>query len=169
LVHLRREHEDIALSRTGRLRLRRRDHPFTVQKRYRFKESAVECTLLLRNDSAADLELWYGLEVNLALASRGEAHLLALKGSQKKELGTERAEADKLEGVLVRDPANEAAITLESANPFSLWSLPVETVSYPPAGRSRQYQSNCLVLSWKFSLAAGEQWEGKLTLRLEKE
>jgi len=169
LVHLRREHEDIALSRTGRLRLRRRDHPFTVQKRYRFKESAVECTLLLRNDSAADLELWYGLEVNLALASRGEAHLLALKGSQKKELGTERAEADKLEGVLVRDPANEAAITLEAASPFSLWSLPVETVSYPPAGRARQYQSNCLVLSWKFSLAAGEQWEGKVTLRLEKE
>ena len=88
VVHLRREHEDIGLARTGRLRLRRRDHPFTVQKRYRFKDAAVECALLLRNDSAADLELWYGLEVNLALASRGEAHLLALKGSQKKELGS---------------------------------------------------------------------------------
>ncbi len=106
VVHLRREHEDIGLARTGRLRLRRRDHPFTVQKRYRFKDAAVECALLLRNDSAADLELWYGLELNLALASRGEAHLLALKGSQKKELGSERAEADKLDGVLVRDPAN---------------------------------------------------------------
>jgi len=42
-------------------------------------------------------------------------------------------------------------------------------VSYPPSGRARQYQSNCLVLSWKFSLAAGEQWEGKVTLRLDTE
>jgi alpha-amylase len=169
LVHLHREHEDITLARTGRLRLRRRDYPFTVQKRYRFKEAAVECSLLLRNDSAAALELWYGLELNLALASRGEAHLLALKGSQKKELGSERAEADKLEGVLVRDPANAVAIGLESASPFSLWSLPVETVSYPPSGRLRQYQSSCLVLSWKFALAAGEQWETKVSLRLESE
>jgi alpha-amylase len=169
LVHLRREHEDIGLSRTGRLRVRRRDHPFSVQKRYRFKEAAVECSVQLRNDSAVELELWYGLELNLALASRGEAHLLALKGSQKKELGTERTEADKLDGVQVRDPANEVTIGLESSSPFSLWSLPVETVSYPPSGRLRQYQSSCLVLSWKFPLAAGEQWEGKVTLRLETE
>jgi hypothetical protein len=169
VVHLRREHEDIGLARTGRLRQRRRDYPFTVQKRYRFKDPVIDCALQLRNDSAVGLELWYGLELNLALASRGEARILGLKGSQKKELGAERAEAEKLEGVLVRDPANSVAISLESASPFTLWSLPVETISYPPAGRTRQYQSSCLVLSWKLALAAGEQWEGKVTLRLEEE
>jgi len=169
VVHLRREHEDIGLTRTGRLRLRRKDHPFTVQKRYRFKDGSIECVLLLRNDSPARLDLWYGLELNFSLPSRGETRILALKGSQKRELGTDRAEADKLDGVLVRDLANSVAIRLEAASPFTLWSLPVETVSYPPAGRARQYQSSCLVLSWRFPLPAGEQWEGKVSLQLEQE
>jgi hypothetical protein len=168
-LHLRREHAEVTLARTGRLRVRRKDYPFTVQKGYRFKDGTVECALQLRNDSAVGLELWYGLEMNFALPSQGETHIVALKGSQKRDLGAQRTEADKLDGVLVRDPINSAVITLEARGPFSLWSLPVETVSYPPSGRSRQYQSSCLVLSWKLALAAGEKWECGVTLRLDRE
>jgi len=169
VAHLRREHEDITLARTGRLRIRRKDHPFTLQKRFQFKEGLIECGLLLRNDSAVKLDLWFGQELNLALPAKDQTRILALKGSQKRELGCERAEADKLEGLLVRDLVNSVAISLEAAAPFTLWSLPVETVSYPQRGRTRHYQSSCLLLSWKFSLAPGEQWEQKVSLRLAGE
>lgn len=169
VAHLRREHEDITLSRSGRLRIRRRDYPLTVQKRFQFKEGAIECGLLLRNGGSARLDLWYGLELNLALPSKEQTRIAAQKGSQKRELGCERTETDKVEGVTVRDLANSVAVSLETPSPFLLWSLPVETVSYPPGGRVRHYQSSCLVLSWKFPLSPGEQWEGKVTLKLAAE
>jgi hypothetical protein len=171
LVNLRREHKELELMRQGRLRIRRRDHPFTVGKRYRFRDGTLELGVELQNQSAVELELWYGLELNLALPSKEgkEVRILSIRGSQKKELGSERAEAEKLDGLLVRDLRNSVAITLSSEQVFSLWSLPVETVAYPPQGRTRQYQGGCLLLSWKLTLEPGQSWAAKIGLQLQKE
>jgi hypothetical protein len=171
LVNLHREHKELELERLGRLRIRRKDHPFKVGKRYRFRDGTVELAVELANDSAARLEFWYGLELNLALPSKDgkEVRILSVRGNQRKELGSERAEADKLEGLAVRDLCNAVAITLAAEPVFSLWSLPVETVSYPPQGRTRHYQASCFVLCWKLALEAGEKWTGKVGLQLQKE
>ena len=170
-VELKREHKELELVRRGRLRIRRRDHPVTVGKRYRFRDGLVELAVELKNEAAAGLELWYGLELNLALPSKDskDVRILSIRGSQRKELGGDRAEAEKLDGLLVRDLRNSVAINLVADPVFLLWSLPVETVSYPPQGRTRHYQASCFVLSWKLALQPGERWTAKVGLQLQKE
>lgn len=171
LEDLRREHKLLALQRNGRLRVRRKDYPFSVQKRYQFKDGSIELQVSLKNSSSTKLDVWYGMELNFALASREarDARVLVLRGSQKKELAGERAEAEKAEGLALRDLRNEVLINLEADNPFSLWSLPVETVAYPPTGRMKQYQSSCFVLHWKFTLPAQEKWQARVSLQIQKE
>jgi len=169
LVDLHRERKELALERRGRLRIRRRDHPFTVGKHYRFRDGMVELAVELANSSETTLEFCYAVELNLALPSKDakEVRILSVRGSQKKELGSERAEADKLEGLQIRDFCNAAAITVSGEPAFSLWSMPVETVSYPPQGRTRQYQATCFLLLWNLALRPAERWTGKIGLQIQ--
>ncbi len=170
LAELKREHNELILEKNGSLRLRNRLYPFQIQKRYLFKRSSLDVYFTLTNRSEKPLDLWYGLEVNLALASKGmeSVRIFGAKGNHRFELGSEKVESSGLDSLLVKDVLNEVEITLITNIDFLLWSLPVETITLSPFGIEKIYQSSCFVLSWKISLEPGEQWETRISLALRK-
>jgi hypothetical protein len=170
LEELKRDQRTLVLVRTGKVRVKRRSHSLTVRKRYRFKENGIEVTVGLVNDSGTALELWYGLEMNLALADRKEnsAALVAQLEGGEKPIGTGPIELAAVNGVRIHDRANGVLLNLAAERLFLLWSLPVETVCYRGSERETIYQSSCLVASWPLSVQPGQEQEFKLTLDLRK-
>jgi hypothetical protein len=174
LQELRREQKEVVLHRQGRIRVNRKDQPLEVRKRYRFKESAIDVTVTLRNVSAVPLSLWYASETNLALAGSEPAssRLWAVGEERERELpggASRRSESKEVRGVKVQDLVNHVQVGLAASLPFTLWSLPLETVSYSSAGRVRNYQGTCLLPQWIVALEPGQEWEVQLGLDLRRE
>jgi len=171
LKELRREQKEVVLHRQGRVRVNRKDYPLEMRKRYRFKESAIDVTVGLRNASGSPLELWYASETNLSLAGGEPAcsKLWGVEEERERELPAGASESKGLHAIKVQDLVNHVQIGLAASQPFSLWCLPVETVSYSAAGRARTYQGTCLLPQWRVSLKPGEEWEVQLGLDLRRE
>jgi len=91
-------------------------------------------------------EFRFGVEFNLGLPGKaGEVH-----------------EATVLKLV---DEKNAFDVSLEFDKPALLWQFPVERRGRGPAS---EFQSSCVLASWKFRLAPEEGWRVKLTLRVEE-
>src|SRR5208283_923502 len=119
-----------------------------------------------------------------------------LDEDRKKEISSDAAEIEGVQGLLVRDVRNEVSVTLSSVRVFRCWNLPLETSlpkadsslpkadsslpkadsslpkadsSLPKADSDRvQFQSHCFVLLWDFTLAPGGTWENHLSVGFEK-
>ena len=169
MLELKRDAGRLILERSGRLNTPRGGAALAIRKEYLFKENTVRLTCILRNGTGKSLDLWYGLEVNLALASnsRQSARILGSLKNRQVEVEGDKPWSGQLESIQVQDLCNKTLITLIPSRAFGLWSLPVETVSRTPAGMQKSYQSSCLVLHWKLSLAAQESWEVGLSLNVK--
>jgi hypothetical protein len=170
LEELKRDQRELTLSREGRIRLGRKEHALRIDKRYRFRENAIELGLRLTSGSAAPLHLQYGVEVNLALRGKeAEAgRLLLCSAQEERELEHESAEAEQGESLRIQDLANDVLLTLSADKAFTLWCLPVETVVYSPAGREKAYQGTCFLPRWSLTLEPSQSWELGLSLELRK-
>jgi hypothetical protein len=154
LKELRRDHRELRLEREGSLKLKKRLLPLRVTKSFRFADHGIELEVALGNPGKAPLTVNYAMEVNLSLPPG--VQLFGVSGDDRRDLTTDRCETAAIDSIQIRDPANKAALTLSADLPFDLWCLPVETVTYQPAGRCRSYQGSCFVQRWSLSLDPGQ-------------
>jgi hypothetical protein len=164
LKELKRDHRELQLQREGSLKVKKRFLPLTVTKRYRFTDHGIELEVGLSNPGKAALTVNYAMEVNLSLPAGVQP--FAVSGDKRQDLGMERCEAAAIDSIQIRDPANKAALALTADVPFDLWCLPVETVTYQPAGRRRSYQGSCFVQRWSLSLEPGRLAKLSVALKL---
>jgi hypothetical protein len=182
LAELKREKKEIILQHVGKIRRDNREYDLKLVKHYRFRKSSIVLQLSVDNLSGSALDLWYGMEMNFALAGadtesfrifgfQEDASLPVEDGAEVVggcfEIGNDRREAAGLNAIKINDNVNKVLIGFEADAGFHLWSLPVETSSPEAAGK--QYQSSCLLPSWRFRLEPGGQWKLRVTLSLEKE
>jgi alpha-amylase len=168
LQDFKREQRKVVLRRQGQVRIKRKTTTLTLSKSYRFKENGIELGLVILNSGSAEAELWYGLEVNLALAGHEDVELAVRSGDAETEIGTEATDLEAIIGVQVSDKANGVQINLAADREFSLWSLPVRTVSYEQNERRSTYQSSCFVPKWELRLQPNERDELKVQIDLRK-
>ncbi|MBN1834398.1 MAG: DUF1926 domain-containing protein [Spirochaetales bacterium] len=164
LKELRRDQRELVLEREGTLKVKKKQQPLRLQKRYRFRENSLEVQIQVENSGPAAIAVNYGAEINLSLPQGVE--VVGGCGEESRPVDLERSETGGLDGLVVRDPANEASLALSSSGLFDLWCLAVETVSYPPAGRTRSYQGTCFVPRWSWTLEPGQSQAVTLTLRI---
>ncbi|UCF98754.1 MAG: DUF1926 domain-containing protein [Spirochaetaceae bacterium] len=168
LEDLKREQRKVVLARRGNVRVKRTNNPLTLSKSYCFKDNAVELDITIRNSGSAALELWYGLELNLSLAGYEDAIITVQREDEDTAIGAEAADLEAIKGVRIQDKVNGIQITMAADREFSLWSLPVHTLSYEWQKLQKIYQSTCLVPQWQLSLKPNEQDKLKVSVDLRK-
>jgi len=170
LEELKREQRKLILLRHGQVRIKRKSYPVTVSKSYRFKENGIELSIAITNNGPAPVELWYGLEFNLALAGDGDEYsdFTVKIGEKEKRVGCKAAALESISSVRIDDKANGVCLSLGADRAFSLWSLPVQTVCYEREERSTLYQCSCFVPQWEISLQPDQHEELKVGIDLRK-
>ncbi len=76
--------------------------------------------------------------------------------------------SEAVKKVKLVDEWKGVSVSLELEKPALIWRFPIETVSQSESGFEKTYQSSVVLPSWKFSLAPGEKWGGKIILRIEE-
>ena len=168
IEELKREQRKVVLTRHGQVRIKRKNNPVTLSKSYTFKENGIDLVVSIRNGGTRPVELWYGLEFNLSLAGHEEATLM--EPSQEKEIpiGLEAVDLGAVTGVRIYDNVNRVQIALGADSEFSLWCLPVYTMSYIGDTLRKIYQSSCFLPQWQLELQPDQQEELKVSVDLRK-
>ncbi len=164
-----RERMELVLGRSGLVRTENEPQPLDLEKAYTFRRTGLQIQYRLRNESARPLELHFGSEINLSLASidPDRSRVVAQGRDGAVSLGNRRNVCCGVTTISVEDEANGARITLTSSEDFELWYLPVESVTKSQEGFETLYQSSCFIPRWFVSLAPGGSWEVQLTIRIE--
>lgn len=167
MVELNRALPELLMRCDGSVRIGGVSRPLRVEKRFVFRPRSIDVYYRLVNLGAEPVSATFGVEINVSLAARSaeNGRIFLLDEDRKKEISSEAAEIDAVQGLLVRDVRNEVSVTLSSVRAFRCWTIPVETVNGHDEAR---FQSHCFVPSWNVSLAAAETWENHLSVAFEK-
>jgi alpha-amylase len=171
LEDLKRERRKLVLSRHGSVRIKRTNSPLHLSKYYSFKDNGIELRIVLQNAGTVPVDLWYGLEFNLSLAGPEDADISAQRESKETRIKSGHSSAIDLkhvEGVRINDKAIRVQISMTADRAFSLWGLPVHTMSYQNGKLEKIYQSSCFVQHWNLHLEPDQQEEFKVSIDLRK-
>jgi 4-alpha-glucanotransferase len=170
LMELNRALPELLMRRDGTVVSAGTPQSVRIEKRFVFRPRSIDVYYRVTNLDASDLAVRLGVEINVSLAARSadSGRLFLLDEDRKKEIGSDLAEIDGVQGLLVRDVRNEVSVTLSSAKAFRFWSMPVETRSSLPEGGKPEFQSHCFIPLWNLSLKTGETWENHMSVGFEK-
>jgi len=164
----KREQRRVVLVRHGHVRIKRTNIPVRLRKSYTFKENGIDLGIVIRNCGTQPAQLWYGLEFNLSLAGHEEATLTVQGQEQETPIGLEATDLGTMKGVRVYDAVNRVQITFGAEREYSLWSLPVYTMSYLGNTPGKVYQASCFLPQWQLELEPDQQEELKVSVDLRK-
>jgi hypothetical protein len=184
MVELNRALPELLMRRDGTVTAAGLPHPLRVEKRFVFRPRSIDVYYRLTNTGTAEISATFGVEMNVSLAARSaeNGRVFLLDEDRKKEISSDAAEIESVQGLLVRDVRNEVSVTLSSVRAFRCWNVPVETplpkadLALPKAdsasrtdrGERVEFQSHCFVPLWDFTLAPEETWENHLGVGFEK-
>ena len=168
IEELKREQRKVVLTRHGQVRVRRKNNPITLSKSYSFKENGIDLGIVIHNRGTQPVELWYGSELNLSLAGYEDATLTVQSEEKETPMGSEAADLGEVKGVRVYDNVNGVQIAFGADREFSLWSLPVYTMSYVDDSLRKMYQSSCFLSQWDLKLQPDQRDELKVSIDLRK-
>ncbi|MGA2974869.1 MAG: alpha-amylase/4-alpha-glucanotransferase domain-containing protein [Spirochaetia bacterium] len=170
LVELNRALPELLMRRDGAVLGEGVSQPVRIEKRFVFRPRSIDVYYRVTNQGEHDVAARLGVEINVSLAARSadSGRLFLLDEDRKKEIGTDTAEIDGVQGLLVRDVRNEVSVTLSSALAFRFWNMPVETPAQAPGSGRKEFQSHCFVPLWDLSLRTGETWENHISVGFEK-
>ncbi len=154
----------VELVRKGHLYRAGQKNPLQVNKTYAMdSKGTLNVTYALQNLSDKDVEVWFGVELNLTLLAGDAAdrYYVLDKAGKKARMNSEGATTGVSTLKLVDEYA-KMAVELTVGTPCDLWRFPIETVSQSESGYERTYQGSCLLLHWR--QAIGPKVSKTLTL-----
>jgi hypothetical protein len=168
IEEFKREQRKVVLTRHGQVRIKRKNNPVTLSKSYSFKENGIDLGISIHNRGTKPVELWYGSEYNLSLAGCEQATLVLQSEEKEIPLGSEAADLGAVQGLRIYDNVNRVQIAFGADREFSLWSLPVYTMSYVGDSLRKIYQCSCFLPQWQLELEPDQQEELKVSIDLRK-
>jgi len=137
-----------------------------LEKTYSFNGDNIHVDYKLTNKGEKDFSSVFGIELNLALASKGlESQRIYNTTKQKSnELSADPNEVKDVRELTVHDIPNEVEIKLNIDKTTNVWILPVETVTPGESGLETTYQSTAFVPRWRIKLKPGESWKNTVDL-----
>jgi alpha-amylase len=170
LAAMDRERGTLKLRRQGCVKLQRKKCQLLLEKSYQFDSQSIAVDYIISNGSGKTLALRFGSEINLSFVSakRQDLRLFKYEGGKRSEMPGGVSQGAGIGKLLMQDLSHRTHITLAADEPFSLWSLPVETVSQVRYSVEKTYQSSRIVPQWQFVLKPQESWKSRLSLEFSK-
>jgi hypothetical protein len=156
----------ITLYRDGFVWIDEKRAPITVAKRIllRPNNSELDISYLIVNNHIERVNLWFGVEFNLAMFSGDDqkrfyyAEDREIKGKKLVSV----ANAGKASDFGITDQHLKLDINFKLDLPGQLCRFPIYTVSLSEEGFEKVYQSSVLFPNWKLSLEPQETWDLKI-------
>ncbi len=166
IISLDREHLELVLKRNGFLTINEEKCSVSVEKKYRFSNTTIDVYYTIKNTGDKKINVWFGSELNLSFASKSDKHvsMFGFNQNEKKQISSGLFSQDRVNKVALQDLYNNVLININSSNEFSLWSLPVETLSQCDEKMEKLYQSSCFVLKWQIELDPEDTWQCRIGL-----
>ena len=129
MVELNRALPELLMRRDGAVAIDGLERPLRVEKRFVFRPRSIDVYYQLTNSGTEAMSATFGVEINVSLAARSaeNGRLFLLDEDRKKEISSDAADIEGVQGLLVHDVRNEVSITLSSVQAFRCWNVPVET------------------------------------------
>ena len=141
-----------------------------VEKTLSFARTAsgfdVHCDVLLRRIAQGAASVYVGIEtvVNFLAPSAPDRYF----ESNGQRFPLRWAASVPASELRVTDEWQGVRVTLSAPAARDYWIAPIETVSEAEDGFERIYQGSQIIAVWPVELAPGGEWNGKLTLKVEK-
>jgi hypothetical protein len=167
-VTIDRDKFELSLGRDGHVKILNSNLPVRIEKTYSFAQKDMTVGYRITNYSKECIDCMFGVEINLALQSAGEEdqETIVLSNNGETVLSSSLFELDNCRNVIINDKSNEVRISIESRTMFSLWTMPIETLSQSIDALERIYQGSCFVLLFPLSLTGDSIWENSINMSI---
>ena len=137
-----------------------------IEKTYSFNGNKIHVDYKITNKDEKDFSSVFGIELNLALASKGlESQRIYNTTKQKgNEVSVEPNEVKEVREFTIQDIPNNVEIKLNTDKASNVWVLPLETVTPGENGLETIYQSTVFVPRWQIKLKPGDAWKNAVDL-----
>jgi len=151
----------VLLRRRGGLFKQEGEYPLDICKRFLFHRHTAEMEVeyAIINHSPAEVDFWFGVEMNLTLLAGDDPQRYFLfpdlPGEDQRLCSS--AVLPWVERVHLRDEFFGFEVGIQVAPAGELWRFPLETVSQSERGLEKTYQGTVLLFHWRFALKTGER------------
>lgn len=161
-----RDHKRIKLQAENMVGFEDAGRNIEIVKSYSFNGDTIHVDYHVTNKDEKEFTSIFGVEINLALASKGlESQRIYNTSKQKSmEVGVDPNEVKDVRELTINDIPNEVEIKFNIDKAADIWVLPVETVTPGENGLETNYQSTSFVPRWQIKLKPGDSWENTLAL-----
>jgi 4-alpha-glucanotransferase len=169
LIDLDRDKKTLVLSSKGSVKINRVKKSIKIQKVYDFKKNSIHVKYNINNLSDEILDLNFASEINLSLNM--DATSLSIKMDKEEnqiDLNRKFLEIDNIQELSVHEVKKKVKISISATDNFSLWELPVETMTKNSDKIESTYQSSCFLLKWPIRITPTKEWSTSVTIKLEK-
>jgi hypothetical protein len=139
-----------------------------IEKSYVLKEEQLRVRYLLVNRGEKPEHCNLISEVDLAFPGEGPLYqrIFGQRAEAKEALGAGAGQLPDITAVELQDLKNEVIINLSADRNFDAWINPIRTRCRINGVMTDHYQSTCVTLVKRLSLAPGESWETEFRLRI---
>jgi len=161
----------VVLQRNGGLWKRERKITLETRKSFLFNREGARMQVVyeIANLSPEEVNLWFGVEVNLTLLAGDDPQRYFIFPGRKLEDRRliSSGVIPEVESVGLRDEFLGFEMVLRVEPPSQLWRFPLETVSQSESGLEKTFQGTTLLFHWRFSLKPGQKKQLPIHLSCE--
>lgn len=123
----------------------------------------LEINYEISNDDKKNIQLWFGIEFNLALLGGAQCFYYIPEGEliEDNKLDATGEEIDCKE-IAIMDRIGGMEVGFKFSRPCCVWRFPIHTISASESGFELLYQGSVFFPNWKFELEPYESWHVKI-------
>lgn len=145
-------------------------HPVSIRKTITFEPKASHLTIdyLVKNNSSARLNVWFGVEFALGLhaGDASDRYYYIDDGTIENRTLRSCGEIQSLHALGLRDEWLGVDIRIETSRPASFWRFPIEVLSLSESGMEKIFQGSVVIPHWHVSLE--KDWSVQLVHKFTK-
>lgn len=172
IYHIRRKEgtgETARLSRQGNVWVGEKLIPLRVEKEFTLRSGRgdLEAAYRVENPSQMPIEVWFGVEMNLALSGFSPPQRHFQFQGEDSALGLdEQGERSSVELVALCDHWLRVKVEIAISPAGNLWFFPIKTLSRSEEGIEEVYQCTALLFHQRLTLPPLGAWEGNYAVHI---
>ncbi|MCK5200713.1 MAG: DUF1926 domain-containing protein [Spirochaetales bacterium] len=169
LVDLDRDRKILELKAKGSVIINRISNSLQILKTYDFKKNSILVKYKIINLSHNDIKIKFASEINFSL-NETENNILTKAGNidSQTEIDKNIFEAHNISEISIHEVKKKVTMSVSGSDNFSLWKIPVETITKRLDQIETIYQSTCFLLRWPVKIKSDKSWSTSITIKLEK-
>ncbi|MEW6095475.1 MAG: alpha-amylase/4-alpha-glucanotransferase domain-containing protein [bacterium] len=169
---VRRAKEEIILdlSRNGKVWVGDEEFSIVLSKSVKTTaaDTEIEISYEISNEDKKNIELWFGVEFNLALLGGTQCFYYIPEGEVLKDNKLDAVAEDvDCKEIALRDETGGIEIDFKFSYPAQVWRFPIYTVSSSESGFELGYQGSVFFPNWEFEIPPYDSWQVKIKKKIK--